>query len=110
MNNIIVEKPTAAIFPHFRSSETGKTNAVSNGDGKLIVPLKSHIRLLCHVTGSPTPKITWLKDHDLVRTAINRNELEVEFVTYQDGGTYVCMADNVLGATTALMEVTIGGK
>lgn len=105
---LVAEKPTAAIFPHFRSSKTRKTNAVSNGDGKLIVPLKSHIRLLCHVTGSPTPKITWLKDHDLVRTAINRNELEVEFVTYQDGGTYVCMADNVLGATTALMEVTIG--
>lgn len=108
------EKPAAVVYPDYRRSEKGRTSLVSIGRGKLVIPQGKLIRLMCHVRGSPTPKVTWLKDHDIVRKSsrhhIDGQQLVIESARQADVGTYVCIAENVMGATSALSQISIGGK
>ena len=82
--------------------------------GHLVVPRGTELRLFCRIGGSPLPRVTWLKDHTIVRNKVGKSEVENEFLQIQnasaeDSGTYVCMVENLLGVTTMPIKVVTGG-
>ena len=113
-NFLFADKPNAVILPNYRKEGRKKSIGVIDSKGRLIVPAGKPIRLACRITGSPTPRITWLKDHKIVRASakyqVSKGLLEVNFADEGDAGTYVCMVENLLGVTTVPAEVLIGGK
>ena len=54
----------------------------------------------CHVTGFPSPQITWSKDQGglSARAVIQEGQLTVVNARRQDSGLYKCQASNVLGS------------
>ena len=54
----------------------------------------------CHVTGYPTPVVTWRKLSSQLpqgRVRYNNNALQISQVRKEDSDTYTCSAKNVLG-------------
>ena len=83
--------------------------------GAFLVPSGSSLRLYCETEGHPKPKVTWLKGHDLVRKSNERvklttNELLIEDIQLEDAGSYICIAENVIGSSNAEIEVNVGSK
>ena len=68
----------------------------------------------CEVKGNPKPQVTWLKQNSIVladkRFVQSRGSLMITDVTSQDGGTYMCVAKNILGEKTASASLTVQGK
>ncbi|KAM4877133.1 hemicentin-2 [Thomomys bottae] len=73
----------------------------------------SHALLPCTARGSPEPDITWEKDGQPVSGAQGKfviqpsGELLVRNLEGQDGGTYICMAENVVGRAHRRVHLTI---
>ncbi|KAM6962600.1 hemicentin-1 [Aplochiton taeniatus] len=69
--------------------------------------------LECHVNGSPTPKITWLKDSQPIssdgqhKILSNGRTLQVLNAQVTDTGRYVCMAENVAGSTDKVFNLNV---
>ncbi|XP_031573059.1 basement membrane proteoglycan-like [Actinia tenebrosa] len=54
----------------------------------------------CHVTGYPTPKVTWSKSVGSLprsRATMNNDQLSLLNSRMDDSGAYLCTAENVLG-------------
>ena len=54
----------------------------------------------CHVTGYPTPVVTWRKLSSQLprgRVRYNNNALQISQVRKEDSDTYICSAKNLLG-------------
>ena len=53
-----------------------------------------------------------MKGHDIVRESdrhtVNGNKLQIKKASALDVGVYLCMAENVMGATTSFTRITIG--
>ena len=65
---------------------------------------------VCHVTGFPSPKITWRKNPgNLVqaRTLQKDGRLSVLGVKKSDSGLYKCEASNVLGHDSAVTQLNV---
>ena len=71
---------------------------------------KQNVTITCIATGQPLPSISWSK---LVgnlpedRTEVMNGTLTIHSVTRNDGGTYICKAENILGSATDAALVMI---
>ena len=77
---------------------------------RLIAEEKQSIRIACSATGQPLPSITWSKAVGNVpeeRAEIMNGNLTIHSVTKNDGGTYICKAENILGSATDTAQLTI---
>lgn len=76
------------------------------------------LNLKCHVTGYPTPKVTWLRNKKIITqnkgTQIIQDsngicELKMPEVFVEDAGIYACKAINKFGRATTKTNVIIEG-
>ena len=77
---------------------------------RLIAEEKQDIRFACSATGQPLPSITWSKSVGNVpekRTEVKNGNLTIHSVTKNDGGTYICRAENMLGSATDTAQLMI---
>uniref|UniRef100_A0A3P8WN31 Heparan sulfate proteoglycan 2 n=1 Tax=Cynoglossus semilaevis TaxID=244447 RepID=A0A3P8WN31_CYNSE len=58
------------------------------------------LRLYCRASGSPTPKLTWLKNGDI-------GTLLIPNIKLSDSGTYMCVGSNSIGSNSAPIKVTV---
>uniref|UniRef100_A0A3Q2QD42 Heparan sulfate proteoglycan 2 n=1 Tax=Fundulus heteroclitus TaxID=8078 RepID=A0A3Q2QD42_FUNHE len=66
------------------------------------------LRMYCRATGSPTPKLTWLKNGGQLppqRTDIGT--LFIPSVKMSDAGTYMCVGSNSVGSNSAPIRVAV---
>ena len=69
-----------------------------------------NVTIACTVTGQPQPSITWSKPFGGLpknRTEVKKGDLTINKVEKKDRGTYICKAENILGSTTALAQLTV---
>ena len=71
----------------------------------------------CNATGSPTPTVSWFHSSlpvpILGETRIQQadnDSLIVTSVSGEDGGVYVCQAQNIAGSETATLELVVNGE
>ena len=73
----------------------------------------NHIFTVCHVTGNPTPVVTWRKSAGQLpqgRVEYNNSALRISHVRKDDSGAYFCSAVNRLGKVegkTVLVVVSL---
>uniref|UniRef100_A0A4W4GYQ2 receptor protein-tyrosine kinase n=1 Tax=Electrophorus electricus TaxID=8005 RepID=A0A4W4GYQ2_ELEEL len=80
------------------------------------VNMSDSTTLVCDVSGTPTPVITWTKDNQTVMkgsgvilTESNRT-LTIQRVKKEDSGMYICTACNKLGCDSSKMHLTVEGE
>ena len=69
-----------------------------------------NLSLVCKATGQPTPTITWRKAFSLLpkqKTTVVAGNLSIVNISKADSGTYECMVKNLLGADSAIAQVTV---
>ena len=62
-----------------------------------------NVTIFCNASGQPQPKVTWLKAVGTLqkgRTIVLKGALTIYKVTKNDGGTYICKAENILGSVS----------
>ena len=66
----------------------------------------------CSADGSPKPSVSWSKisGTGLVNTGGQDNKLQINSASYNDSGTYVCTAANVLGELKKVVKLFVEGK
>nr|XP_047139579.1 hemicentin-1 [Hydra vulgaris] len=107
---LVAEQPVATLSLSFLTNSGVSTVS----DESVVVPAGSHITLFCHVTGFPIPRIVWLKDHDVFTGTekkyqlYNQSAIEVEHFEPKDMGSYICVATNILGEATGIINLLIG--
>ncbi|KAK7074156.1 hypothetical protein SK128_006884 [Halocaridina rubra] len=82
----------------------------------------SPVSLKCAAQGTPTPVITWTRDHQPLltslrislgsfRTALGEivSHVNLSDVTVRDGGTYTCTAHNALGSSSHSARLNVYG-
>jgi len=87
---------------------TGLTEYLSVSQG-------GKIKLKCKVAGSPTPKVTWLKNGRPLRNDIRisiknkrkRSILRLSGAQGRDAGKYTCRATNVLGEQSQTTSISV---
>ena len=84
---------------------------VSLSYGPIYAEKGSNVSLpLCHVTGHPPPKVTWLKAFSVLpssRSVIGGNHLTLFSVKKQDSGLYVCKGYNLLGSALGKTQLIV---
>ena len=71
---------------------------------------KQNFTITCTATGQPQPKITWSKvggDLPKGRSEVMKDALTIYQVTRNDGGIYMCKADNILGTATDMAQLMV---
>ena len=71
---------------------------------------EQNITIACTGTGQPLPSITWSKAVGGLpkdRTEVMQGNVTINKVEKKDRGTYICKAENILGSTTALAQLTV---
>ncbi|XP_053328514.1 vascular endothelial growth factor receptor kdr-like [Spea bombifrons] len=81
---------------------------------ELVVNSSSTLFLECHVNGTPTPNVTWLRNGYAIKpasgiTLLNNNTLIIERMKKDDEGLYECQATNEMGQVTTSAVITIHG-
>ena len=77
---------------------------------RLIAEEKQNVTIACTATGQPLPSITWSRSVGSLpedRTEVKSGSLIIYSVTRQDGGTYICKAENILGTATDTAKLVI---
>ena len=66
----------------------------------------------CSVDGNPKPSVSWSKisGSGLVNTESQGNKLQITSAVYNDSGSYVCTASNVLGHGKKVVKLFVEGK
>ena len=66
----------------------------------------------CSADGNPKPSVTWSKINDtgLVNIDSRDNKLQIRNAGYNDSGSYVCMAANILGRDQKIVKLFVEGK
>ena len=66
----------------------------------------------CSVDGNPKPSVFWSKisGSGLVNTEGQGNKLQITSAVYNDSGSYVCTASNVLGHGKKVVKLFVEGK
>ena len=65
---------------------------------------------MCHVTGFPPPKITWVKIYDNIvqdRAVVKDGQLSIINAEKKDSGLYKCQASNHLGYDSAVTDLNV---
>ena len=67
------------------------------------------ITIACSATGQPQPTVTWSKSIGRLpsRATVKNGTLKINKVLRRDGGTYICKAENVLGAAEGTIQLMI---
>uniref|UniRef100_A0A673C7V2 Heparan sulfate proteoglycan 2 n=1 Tax=Sphaeramia orbicularis TaxID=375764 RepID=A0A673C7V2_9TELE len=70
------------------------------------------LRLYCRASGSPTPRLTWLKNGGQVppQARMDRTDigtLLIPNIKISDSGTYMCVGSNSIGSNSAPIKVTV---
>jgi len=65
----------------------------------------------CSANGNPKPSVTWSKTSRtrLVNTDRQGNKLQIKSAGYNDSGSYVCTATNVLGQAKKVVKLFVEG-
>ena len=72
--------------------------------------MEQNVTIACNATGQPQPSITWSKAVGGLpkdRTEVKKGKLTINKVEKKDRGTYICKAENILGSTTALVQLIV---
>ncbi|XP_045912374.1 basement membrane-specific heparan sulfate proteoglycan core protein-like isoform X7 [Micropterus dolomieu] len=70
------------------------------------------LRLYCRASGTPTPKLTWLKNGGQIpqQARMERTDigtLLIPNIKISDSGTYMCVGSNSIGSNSAPIKVTV---
>ena len=71
---------------------------------------KQNVTIACSASGQPLTSITWSKAVGGLpedRTEVENGTLTIYSVTRNDGGTYICKAENILGSATDTAQLMI---
>ena len=77
---------------------------------RLMAEEKQNVTVSCSATGQPPPSITWSKaigNLPMDRNEVIHGALTIYQVTREDGGTYICKAENILGSVTDTVVLMI---
>ncbi|XP_036834633.1 hemicentin-1 isoform X2 [Oncorhynchus mykiss] len=80
---------------------------------EMVIQVNKTTVLECQADGSPTPKITWLKDSQPIspkgphRLLSNGRSLQVVNAQVTDTGHYVCVADNLAGSAEKSFNLNV---
>nr|DBA18217.1 TPA: hypothetical protein GDO54_016492 [Pyxicephalus adspersus] len=74
--------------------------------------INQSITLLCEALGTPSPTITWQKEGVGIKTGghytmLPNGNLNIAYVTQEDGGTYTCIAQNPAGTALGKMKLKV---
>ena len=75
---------------------------------RLMAEEKQNITIACNASGQPHPSITWLKSVGSLpreRAKVKNGALTIYDVRRNDGGIYICKANNMLGSASAMSLV-----
>ena len=66
----------------------------------------------CSADGNPKPSVSWSKisGTGLVNTDGQDNKLQIRNAEYNDSGSYVCTATNILGQVKKAVTLLVEGK
>ena len=67
------------------------------------------VTIACTATGQPQPYITWSKSIGSLshRTAVTNGALEIYNVKRENGGIYICKAENILGTAEGTVQMMV---
>ena len=71
---------------------------------------KQNVTIACNVTGKPRPSITWSKAFSSLpkdKAVVKNGALTIYNVAKNDGGTYMCKAENILGQATDTVQLVV---
>ena len=71
---------------------------------------KQNVTIACNATGQPQPSITWSKAFGSLpkeKAAVKNGALTIYDVANNDGGIYMCKAENILGRATSTVLVVV---
>jgi len=68
--------------------------------------------LYCSADGNPKPSVSWSKTTGtgLVNTDVQGNKLQIKGAGYNDSGSYVCTATNILGQAKKVVKLSVQGN
>ncbi|XP_044580244.1 protein sax-3-like isoform X1 [Cotesia glomerata] len=103
---------TATVFLQVTPLEEVPPPIIELGPANQTLPLKSTAYLPCRAVGTPTPRVHWHKDGDLVPlgtriTMSSNGTLIVNDLIMADGGLYTCIASSESGNTSWSATLTI---
>jgi len=66
----------------------------------------------CSADGNPKPNISWNKisGTELVNKDVQGNKLQIKSTGYNDSGSYVCTATNILGQAKKVVKLFVQGN
>ena len=66
----------------------------------------------CSADGNPKPNVSWSEKSGtgLVNSDGQDNKLQIKSAGYNDSGSYVCTATNVLGQAKKVVKLIVEGK
>ena len=71
---------------------------------------KQNVTIACNATGKPHPSITWSKAFSSLRkdkAVVKNGALTIYNVAKNDGGIYMCKAENILGRATDTVQLVV---
>ena len=82
---------------------------VSLSSNRFVSEEEQTITIACSATGQPQPTVTWSKSIGSLpgRGTVKNGTLKINNVLRRDGGTYVCKAENILGAAKDTIQLMI---
>ena len=82
---------------------------LSMSSSRVMAEVGQNINIACSATGQPQPTMTWSKAiGDLpVGAVVSTTALKINNVKNQDGGTYVCRANNILGNVRGTAQLMV---
>ena len=71
---------------------------------------KQNVTIPCNATGQPQPSITWSKAFGSLpknKAAVKNGALTIYHVAKNDGGIYMCKAENIIGRATDTVQLVV---
>lgn len=84
-----------------------------------LIQVGINVKLLCCLSGRPTPKVQWFKNsnqisesdpHYSLDYSCGVSTLEISSCSLADAGNYKCRAENALGFDETFCHLTVEGK
>ena len=77
---------------------------------RLMAEEKQNVTIACNATGQPQPNITWSKafgSFSKAKAKVKNEALTIYHIAKNDGGIYMCKAENILGRDTSTVQVIV---
>ena len=77
---------------------------------RLLAEEEQNVTIACNATGQPHPNITWSKALGSLpkdKAKVTNGALTIYHVAKNDGGIYMCIAENILGRDTSTVLVVV---